>query len=44
MKTKEQIIEWLKSNGFYEAFAKNIPAVTVEEEVEQYIKDKEIDI
>ena len=41
MKTKEQIIEWLKSNGLYEAFAKNIPAVTVEEEVEQYIKERE---
>ena len=24
MKTKEQIIEWLKSNGLYDAFAKNI--------------------
>ena len=41
MKTKEQITEWLKSNGLYEAFAKNIPAVTVEEEVEQYIKERE---
>lgn len=41
MKTKEQIIEWLKSNGLYEAFAKNISATTVEKEVEQYIEERE---
>ena len=35
MKTKEQIIEWLKSNGLYEAFAKNISPITVEDEVER---------
>ena len=36
MKTKEQIIEWLKSNNLYDAFAKNISPVTVEEMVEKY--------
>lgn len=36
MKTKEQIIEWLKSNGLYDAFAKNISPKTVEEVVSQY--------
>lgn len=39
MKTKEQIIEWLKSNGLYDAFAKNIHPVTVEEIAEQYIRE-----
>lgn len=36
MKTKEQIIEWLKSNALYDAFAKNISPITVEEVVEKY--------
>ena len=36
MKTKEQIIEWLKSNALYDAFAKNILPKTVEEMVEKY--------
>ena len=36
MKTKEQVIEWLKSNNLYDAFAKNISPVTVEEMVEKY--------
>lgn len=36
MKTKEQIIEWLRSQGLYEAFAKNIHPVTVEAVVSQY--------
>lgn len=35
MKTKEQIIEWLRSQGLYEAFAKNISPITVEDEVER---------
>lgn len=39
MKTKEQIIEWLKSNGLYDAFAKNIHPVTVEAVVEDYCKE-----
>ena len=36
MKTKEQIIEWLKAQGLYEAFAKNISPETVEEVVSRY--------
>lgn len=39
MKTKEQIIEWLKSNGLYGAFAKNISPTTVEAAVEDYCKE-----
>ena len=39
MKTKKQIIEWLKYQGLYEAFAKNIHPVTVEEIAEQYIRE-----
>ena len=35
MKTKEQIIEWLKSHALYDAFAKNISPITVEDEVER---------
>lgn len=42
MKTKEQIIEWLKSNGLYEAFAKNISPKTVEEIVEKYCSARRI--
>ena len=40
MKTKEQIIEWLKSNGLYEAFAKNISSKTVDEVIEEYLKEE----
>lgn len=36
MKTKEQIIEWLKSNDLYDAFTKNLDSVTVEEVIEKY--------
>ena len=36
MKTKEQIVEWLKVQGLYETFAKNILPTTVEEAVEKY--------
>ena len=36
MKTKEQIVEWLKSNGLLEAFAKNIFPETVEEVASRY--------
>ena len=36
MKTKEQIIGWLKSNGLYDAFAKNI-SQSVEEMVERSV-------
>ena len=38
MKTKEQIIEWLKGQGLYDAFAKNILPTTVEEVVEKYCR------
>lgn len=40
MKTKEQIVEWLKSNKLYDAFAKNISSKTVEDEVEQYSRQR----
>ena len=40
MKTKEQIIDWLKSNGLFEAFAKNIfPETCVLRHVEQCIAE-----
>ncbi len=40
MKTKEQVIEWLKSNGLFEAFAKNIfPETYVLRHVEQCIAE-----
>ena len=39
MKTKEQIVEWLKSNGLYEAFAKNVSYENVEERVEQFVAE-----
>ena len=39
MKTKEQIIEWLKSNGLYEAFAKNVSSENVEEKVERFMTE-----
>lgn len=38
MKTKEQIIEWLRSQEWYEAFAKNVSPVTVEEDVEHDVE------
>ena len=41
MKTKEQIIEWLKSNGLYEAFAKNISHATVVRHVDQCIAERD---
>ena len=39
MKTKEQIIEWLKSNGLYEAFAKNVSSENVEEKDERFMTE-----
>lgn len=39
MKTKEQIIEWLKSREWYDAFAKNISPLTVENCVEQFVTE-----
>lgn len=40
MKTKKQIIEWLKSNGLYDAFAKNISSENVENQVEQFVAEE----
>ena len=40
MKTKEQIVEWLKSNNLYDAFAKNLHPVTVEDEIKRYIRTR----
>lgn len=42
MKTKEQIIEWLKSNDLYDAFAKNISPKIVEEVVGQRIAERTV--
>lgn len=42
MKTKEQIIEWLKSNNLYDAFAKNISPKIVEEVVGQRIAERTV--
>ena len=42
MKTKEQIIEWLKSNDLYDAFAKNISSKTVDEVIEEYLKEESV--
>ena len=42
MKTKEQIIEWLKSWGLYEAFAKNISPRTIEEVVVHNIAEETV--
>lgn len=44
MKTKEQIIEWLKSKGLYEAFAKNISHTTVVRHVEQCTAERHANI
>ena len=39
MKTKEQIIEWLKSQEWYDAFAKNVSSENVEEKVERFMTE-----
>lgn len=39
MKTKEQIIEWLKSQEWYDAFAKNISPATVEDQVKLFVTE-----
>lgn len=36
MKTKEQVIEWLKSRGLYEAFAKNLLNETIDERLKLF--------
>ena len=42
MKTKEQIIEWLKSQEWYDAFAENISSKTVDEVIEEYLKEESV--
>ena len=42
MKTKEQIIEWLKSNALYDAFVKNISPIIVGDEIERYIEERTV--
>ena len=44
MKTKEQIVEWLKSWGLYEAFAKNVSPVTIKDHVVLCIAERQADI
>lgn len=42
MKTKEQIVEWLKVQGLYETFAKNISFKTVDEVIEECLKEESV--
>ena len=42
MKTKEQIVEWLMLNDLYDAFAKNISSKTVDEVIEEYLKEESV--
>ena len=42
MKTKEQIIEWMKAQEWYDAFAKNISSKTVAEVIEEYLKEESV--
>ena len=44
MKTKEQIIEWLKSQEWYDAFAKNVSPVTVKDHVVLCIAERQANI
>lgn len=44
MKTKEQIIEWLRSQEWYDAFAKNVSPVTVKDHVVLCIADRQANI
>ena len=44
MKTKEQIIEWLKAQGLYEAFAKNVSPVTIKDHVVLCIAERQANI
>ena len=39
MKTKEQILEWLKAQEWYDAFAENISPETVENKVKRLVKE-----
>ena len=44
MKTKEQIIGWLKSREWYDAFAKNVSPVTVKDHVVLCIAERQANI
>ena len=44
MKTKEQIIEWLKAQDWYGAFAKNVSPVTVKDHVVLCIAERQANI
>ena len=44
MKTKEQIIEWLKAQDWYEAFAKNVSPVTIKDHVVLCIAERQANI
>ena len=44
MKTKEQIIEWLKSQEWYDAFAKNVSPVTIKDHVVLCIAERQANI
>ena len=44
MKTKEQIIEWLKAQEWYDAFAKNVSPVTIKDHVVLCIAERQANI
>lgn len=44
MKTKEQIIEWLKAQDWYGAFAKNVSYTTAVQHVDQCITERHANI
>ena len=41
MKTKEQIIEWMKAQEWYDAFAKNVSPVTIKDHVVLCIAERQ---
>ena len=44
MKTKEQIIEWLNAQEWYDAFAKNVSPVTIKDHVVLCIAERQANI
>ena len=44
MKTKEQIIEWMKAQEWYDAFAKNVSPVTIKDHVVLCIAERQANI
>ena len=44
MKAKEQIIEWLKAQEWYDAFAKNVSPVTIKDHVVLCIAERQANI